>query len=51
MARLGQDFAHGAFFDDAAGVHHGNALGNLGDDAQVVSDEEQAELEFAAETV
>ena len=34
------DLADGAFFDDAAGVHHGNAVGILRNDAHVVRNEE-----------
>jgi len=31
MPRLGQDFARGTFFDDAACVHYYNAIGDLRD--------------------
>jgi hypothetical protein len=51
MARLAEDFANRAFFDDAAGVHDGDAIGDLRDDAEIVGDEEQAELQFAAKTI
>jgi len=44
MARRLQDFAGGAFFDDTSGVHHGDAIGDLGDHAEVVGDEEEAEF-------
>jgi len=51
MTRLCQDFAREPFFDDAAGVHHSDALGHLRDDAEIVGDEEKTELQFAAEAV
>ena len=36
----GEDAVHVALFDDLAGVHDGDAVGDLGDDAEVVGDEE-----------
>jgi hypothetical protein len=49
MPRMLQHFADGTFFDDAAGVHDGDAIGNLRDDAEIVGDEEQRKLEFATQ--
>jgi len=40
-----------AFFDDASGVHHRDALGHLGHDAEIMGDEKQAELQFAPEAI
>ena len=34
----------GACFDDAPGVHDGDAVGRLGDDAEVVRDEQQRQV-------
>ena len=50
MARAGEDFHSGAFFDNASGVENGEAGSDLGDDSEVVGDEEQREAEFALET-
>jgi len=49
MERAAQDVADGAFFDDAAGVHDGDAVGDLGDDAEVVGDEEDGGAALGAE--
>ena len=46
-----KDFARGAFFDDASGVHHRDALGYLRNDAQIVRDEKKTESQLAAEAV
>lgn len=51
MLRREQDFVGGTFFDDAAGVHHRDAVGNLGDNAEIVGDKEQAQVHFAAEAI
>ncbi len=51
MTRSYQDFTGGPLFDDAARVHHGNALGHLRNDAQIVGDEKQTESQFTAEAV
>jgi hypothetical protein len=46
-----KDFLRGTFFDDASGVHDGDAIGDLGDYAEVVSNEQKSEFHFAAELV
>src|SRR5438552_16803153 len=46
-----QDFTGGPLFDDAARVHHGNALGHLRNDALIVGDEKQTESQFTSEAV
>ena len=43
MLRIREQRVDRRFFDDAAGVHDGDAVGHLGDDAEVVGDEEQRE--------
>ena len=48
-ARMAQHLGDWSFFDDAAGVHHGNAIGHLRDHAEIVRDEEQRELKIAAQ--
>ena len=44
-----QDFVHGAGFDDLAAKHHGNAVGNAADDAEIVRDEDDAHAQLTAE--
>jgi hypothetical protein len=46
-----KDSLRGTFFNDAPGVHNGDAIGDLGDDTEIVSDEEEREFHFAAELV
>ena len=46
---MAQNFRRGAFFNDAACVHHGNAIRNLRDDSEVVRDEEKRETQFTAQ--
>src|ERR1700741_15925 len=38
----------GAFFDDAPGIHHGDAIRDFGNYAEIVGDEEKRELKFCA---
>ena len=45
MARIAEQLAHRRLLDDPSGVHHRDAVGHLGDDAEVVRDEEQREAE------
>ena len=45
MLRIGKQRLDRRLFDDASGVHHGDAVGHLGDDAEVVGDEEEREPE------
>ena len=49
MLRIGEEQLDRRFFDDAAGVHDGDAVRHFGDDAEVVGDEEQREAEPSAE--
>lgn len=51
MEGLFEEFADGAFFDDVAGVHDGDVVGDLGDDAEVVGDEEDGGAAFLAEAL
>src|SRR5439155_17007639 len=51
MTQSYQDFTGGPLFGDAARVHHGNALGHLRNDAQIVGDEKQTESQFTSEAV
>ncbi len=46
-----EDVLRGTFLNDAAGVHDGDAFGDLGDDTEIVSDEEESKFHFAAELV
>ena len=39
MARRGEHRLDGADLDDAAGIHHDDLVGDLGDDAEVVGDQ------------
>ena len=45
MLRVAEQFADHRRFDDPAGVHHRHAIGHLGDDAEVVRDQEQRQAE------
>jgi len=49
MERTFQERARGGGFDDLAGVHDGHALGNVADDSQVVSDEQDGHVELCLE--
>lgn len=40
MQRVSQDQVGGAFFDDRAEVHHGNAIADLPHHAQIMADED-----------
>ena len=42
MRGVGEDAGGGAGLDDLAGLHHGDAVGDAADDAEVVGDEEHA---------
>ena len=48
VLRVGEEGLGGALFDDAAVLHDGYAVGNLGDDGQVVRDEEHGQVMDAA---
>ena len=49
MLRGVEDRLRGAFFDDAAVLHDGDAVGDLRDDGQIVRDEEHGEIVGAAQ--
>ena len=51
MQRPFQNVPRGPFFDDAPGVHHRDALGHLGHDTEVVSDEEKTDLQLTAKAI
>ena len=44
-----QNFRRRTLFHNAAGVHYGNAIRNLRDDAEIVRDEKHRELQLAAQ--
>ena len=48
MLRLGEQAIGGARLDDAAGLHHRDAVGHVSHDAQVVRDEQQREAALGA---
>ncbi len=45
MRRPAENRAHRSGFDDASGIHDGDAIGGFGDDAEVVRDEQQRQVE------
>ena len=45
MLRVANSSTHRRFLDDPAGVHHRDAVGHFGDDAEVVRDQEQRQAE------
>ncbi|MCZ7676037.1 MAG: hypothetical protein M5U35_09435 [Roseovarius sp.] len=49
MARRVDDGARRALLDAFAGIHDHDPLGHLGDDAEIVGDQDQRHLVFAAE--
>jgi hypothetical protein len=51
MFRRHKDVLRGTFLNDAAGVHHGDAIGDFGHHPEVVSYEQDSELHFAAKPV
>ena len=51
MLRLLDDVAHRADLGDAAGVHDGDAVGGLGDDAHVVGHQHHRRAVVAAQTL
>ena len=51
MLRRQENALRGTLFNDAPGVHDGDAIGDLGDYTEVVRDEEEGKLHLAAELV
>ena len=51
MFRFREYISRGAFFNDASGVHDGDAFRDLGNDTEVVGDEEQPQFQFAAKAI
>ena len=49
MARALEHLTDRTLLDDAAGVHHGNALGHLGDHAEIVRDEPERQAQLPAQ--
>ena len=45
MTGVVEDVPHGALLDDPSGIHDGDPVGRFGDDAEVVRDQQQRELE------
>ena len=51
MARRLQHLLRRSFFDDASCAHHRDTIGDLRYDTEIVGDEQQTELQFAAQAV
>src|SRR5690242_1002910 len=51
MTRIREELISRRALDDMAGVHHQNAVGNAGDHAQVVGDEDHRGVQLSAELV
>ena len=49
VLRLGEECRHGGALDDAAGVHHHHIVGELGDDTEIVGDENDRGAGFLAQ--
>jgi hypothetical protein len=49
MAGVSKEFAHGSPFYDTAGVHHDDRITALGNDAEVVGDEDGRSIHFLTE--
>ena len=49
VVRRGEDLLDRPLLDDSAGVHHDDAVGDLGDHPQVVGDQQHADAVLAAE--
>ena len=45
MRRLPEDRSHWSRFDDSSRVHHRDAVRGFGDDAEIVCDQQQREIE------
>ena len=46
MQRVAEDVANRAFFDDPAGIHHRDTIRCFGNDAEIVRDQEQRQIEL-----
>jgi hypothetical protein len=44
MLWIAKNRANRPFFDDASGIHHGNSIRRLSNDAKVVGNKEQGKL-------
>ena len=51
MLRLEEDLEGGSDLDDLAGIHDGDPVGHVGDDSQIVRDEDDGHVAFLLETV
>ncbi len=49
MTRRAEQIGAGRFFDKAAGVHHGDPVDVLGDDTEIVADQDQRHTGIAAD--
>jgi hypothetical protein len=49
MRRTTENFRRGSHFDQAAGVHHSDAVRHLRDDGEIVRDEQHRQREFYAQ--
>ena len=49
MDGIGVDRPSGADFHDPAQVHHGDSVGHVGDDTEIVRDEQRREIEIGLE--
>src|SRR5439155_22834392 len=47
---IGEEFADRSFLDDAAGVHHDDALAEFGDHTEIVRDQEDSESQPCLQT-
>jgi hypothetical protein len=41
-----ENFANGGLFDDASGIHDGDIVAHVRDNAEIMSDEQKREIEF-----
>jgi hypothetical protein len=51
VERLREQIRHITAFDCASGVHHGDPIGDLGDQLQIVADEQNRDVELAADAI
>ncbi len=49
MSRIAEDVTCVSFLDDLPRVHHGDAVARLGDDPQVVRDQQERSIEVPAQ--
>ena len=49
MLSIAEQVAHGAVLDDLPGIHYGHLVAHLGDDAEIVGDEDQRDATLLGE--